>query len=62
LGELLSAFVLSLTVVAVVALGIFFAFAAILLILQVFAPHRATASEKPSLVANQTRAAQAGGN
>jgi len=60
LGELVGAFVLSLTVVAVVALGIFSGFGAVLLILQAFAPSHA--SEKASLVANQVHAAHAGSN
>jgi len=63
LSELLGAFVLSLTVVAVVSLGIFAAFAAILLILHAFAPHRRpTARAKPSLVAKPAQAAHAAGN
>jgi hypothetical protein len=62
LGELVGAFVLSLTVVAVVALGIFSGFGAVLLILQAFAPPNPTASGKPSLVANQAQAAHAGSN
>jgi hypothetical protein len=62
LGELVGAFVLSLTVVAVVALGIFSGFAAVLLILQAFAPPNPTADVKPSLVANQAHAAHAGSN
>jgi hypothetical protein len=62
LGELVGAFVLSLTVVAVVALGIFSGFGAVLLILQAFAPPNPTASGKPSLVANQAHAAHAGSN
>ena len=62
LGELVGAFVLSLTVVAVVALGIFSGFGAVLLILQAFAPPNPTASGKSSLVANQVHAAHAGSN
>ena len=62
LGELVGAFVLSLTVVAVVALGIFSGFGAVLLILQAFAPSSPRTSGKPSLVANQVHAAHAGTN
>ena len=62
MGELLGAFILSLTVVAVVALGIISGFAAVLLILQAFAPHEPKAGAKPSLVGNQAQAAHAGGN
>jgi hypothetical protein len=62
LGELLGAFILSLTVVAVVALGIISGFGAVLLILQAFAPHQAAEGTKPSLVGNQAQAAHAGGN
>ena len=62
LGELVGAFVLSLTVVAVVALGIFSGFGAVLLILQAFAPSSSTDSGKPSLVGNQAHVAHAGSN
>jgi len=62
LGELLGAFILSLTVVAVVALGIISGFGAVLLILQAFAPNQPAEGTKPSLVGNQTQAAHAGGN
>ena len=62
LGELLGAFILSLTVVAVVALGIISGFAAVLLILHAFAPNQSQTRAKPSLVGNQAQAAHAGGN
>jgi hypothetical protein len=62
LGELAGAFVLSLTVVAVFALGILSGFAAVLLILQAFAPNQSTTGATPSLVGNQAHAAHAGGN
>ena len=62
LGELLGAFILSLTVVVVVALGIISAIGAVLLILQAFAPHQPAEATKPSLVGNQAQAAHAGGN
>ena len=62
MGELLGAFILSLTVVAVVALGIISGFAAVLLILHAFAPNQSQTRAKPSLVGNQAQAAHAGGN
>jgi len=62
LGELVGAFVLSLTVVAVVALGIFSGFGAVLLILQAFAPRNSAGSGNPSLVASQVHALHAGSN
>jgi hypothetical protein len=63
LGSLLGAFVLSLTVVTVVAIGILVAFGAVILILQAFAREEAsTSSETPLVVASRARAAHAGGD
>ncbi len=62
MGGLLGALVLSLTVVAVVAIGIMAAFAAVILILQAFATQTEKAAKKPALVPNQARAAHAGGD
>jgi hypothetical protein len=59
LGSLLGAFVLSLTVVTVVAVGIMVAFGAVILILQAFAPQERTATEKVPVPA-RARAAHAG--
>jgi hypothetical protein len=59
LGSLLGAFVLSLTVVTVVAIGILAAFGAVAAILHAFAPHeQKPRSAKPVLV----RTAHAGGD
>jgi hypothetical protein len=62
LGELVGAFILSLTVLVAVALGILSGFGAVLLILQAFAPNQSTTGATPSLVGNQAHAAHAGGN
>jgi len=63
LGSLLGALVLSLTVVTVVAIGILVAFAAVILILQAFAPQaRTTSSENSVAVPARARAAHAGGD
>jgi hypothetical protein len=63
LGSLLGAFVLSLTVVTVVAIGILVAFGAVILILQAFAPKdRPANQEKAVLMPSQARAAHAGGH
>jgi len=58
LGSLLGAFVLSLTVVTVVAIGILAAFGAVILILQAVAPHERRDRAKPVFA----RAAHAGGD
>lgn len=60
MGSLLGAFVLSLTVVTVVAIGILVAFGAVIMILQAFAPEKPKPSKpaKPVLV----QAAHAGGD
>lgn len=61
MGSLLGAFVLSLTVVTVVAVGILVAFGAVIIILQAFAPEtpaKPTKPAKPVLV----QAAHAGGD
>ncbi|HXZ33869.1 MAG TPA: hypothetical protein VEH30_16450 [Terriglobales bacterium] len=63
MGSLLGAFVLSLTVVTVVAIGILVAFGAVILILQAFAPQERTPSvETPMVVPRRARAAHAGGD
>jgi len=56
LGSLLGAFVLSLTVVTVVAIGILAAFGAVILILQAVAPDERHNTTKPVMA----RAAHAG--
>ena len=58
MGSLLGAFVLSLTVVTVVAIGIFAAFGAVILILQAVAPDEQRNRTKPVFA----RAAHAGGD
>jgi hypothetical protein len=58
LGSLLGAFVLSLTVVTVVAVGILAAFGAIILVLHLVAPDQERNNRKPVLV----QAAHAGGD
>jgi hypothetical protein len=58
LGSLLGAFVLSLTVVTVVAIGIIVAFGAVILILHAVAPDQDRDGAKPVFV----RAAHAGGD
>ncbi|HZP64443.1 MAG TPA: hypothetical protein VFB28_13595 [Terriglobales bacterium] len=58
MSSLLGAFVLSLTVVTVVAVGIMVAFGAVIIILQAFAPEKPTKPAKPVLV----QAAHAGGD
>ncbi|MBV8052522.1 MAG: hypothetical protein JOZ80_15135 [Acidobacteriaceae bacterium] len=60
MGSLLGAFVLSLTVVTVVAIGILVAFGAVILVLHAVAPQeRAARSETPAVPA-RARAAHAG--
>ena len=62
MGSLLGAFVLSLTVVTVVAIGILAAFGVVAAILQAFAPDkRQRSTERPVVVPNQARAAHVGG-
>ena len=58
MGSLLGAFVLSLTVVTVVAIGILAAFGAVILILQAVAPDERRDSAKPVFA----RAAHVGGD
>jgi hypothetical protein len=58
LGSLLGAFVLSLTVVTVVAIGILAAFGVVILILQAVAPNQERDGVKPLFA----RAAHAGGD
>jgi len=63
LGNLLSAFVLSFTVVTVVAIGILAAYGTVIAILHAFAsPSVRQGGRRPTLVASQARAAHAGGD
>jgi len=63
LGGLLSAFVLSFTVLVVVTIGIVAAYVAIIGILRALAPRSlARKSKSPVVAAGQARAAHAGGD
>ena len=62
MSSLLGAFVLSFTVILVVAIGILAAYATVIAILHAFvAPSRQRSSETPVLVSGQAHAAHAGG-
>jgi len=63
LSGLLSAFILSLTVLLVVAIGILAAYGTVIAIMRAFAPQtQKAAAGKPVLVSSRTRAAHAGGD
>jgi len=62
LSGLLGAFILSITVLMVVAIGILAAYATVIGILHVLAPQTRKPEAAPALVAAQTRAAHAGGD
>jgi hypothetical protein len=63
LGSLLSVFILSLTVVTVLAIGILSTYGSVIAILHTFASQsRQPADEKPVLAQGQARAAHAGGD
>ena len=63
LGSLLSVFILSFTVVSVLAIGILSAYGSVLGILHTFANQsRQRLDEKPALAHSQARAAHAGGD
>ena len=63
MSSLLGAFILSFTVLTVVAIGILAAYAAVIGILHSFAPHSTPhGGHKPVLVASRARAAHAGGD
>jgi hypothetical protein len=62
LGSLLSVFVLSFTVVAVLATGILSAYAFVIGILYTFANQSRQRIEQPALTSDRARAAHAGGD
>jgi hypothetical protein len=62
LGGLLSVFILSFTVVAVLAIGIVSAYGSVIGILHSFAKQTHRTQEKPVLAPGQARAAHAGGD
>lgn len=62
MGSLLSAFVLSLTVITVVAIGILAAFGVVIFILQSLAPKDEPTNRQKSVVVPQAHAAHAGGD
>jgi hypothetical protein len=61
LSTLLQAFIISLTVTTVLAIGIFAAYGAVIAILHAFASSRKRAAS-PVLVSNRAHAAHAGGD